>query len=145
MQSLQKTMLVAVGLALFPLLINACGKQAVAENSDTKIKSSPAIVTSEAAAAPLAVNDIADNPKAHLGHLVLAGVVGTVESKKGFVVVDKREYDKCGLSCLNEGAAKVPVRWTGAAPKVTDTVRVEGTLAKSEKGLIFTAEKIVKP
>lgn len=146
MQSLLKTILVAVCLALFPLFVTACGKQAAAENSDTKVKGAPAVVISAASpSALLAVNDLAASPSAHLGPVSLVGVVGTVSEKKGFVIVDTREYKECGLSCLTEaGTKKIPVRWTGAVPQVKDTVRIDGELQKDEKGYALLASKVAK-
>lgn len=145
MRSIEKKILVTLGLALFPLVVTACGKQAVAENSDTKVKGAPAVATSAAPAVPLAVNDLAASPSAHLGPVSLVGVVGTVSEKKGFVVVDTREYKECGLSCLTEaGTKKIPVRWTGAVPQVKDTVRIDGELQKEEKGYALRASKVAK-
>ena len=145
MRSTLKKVIVTAGLALFPLFVTACGKQAVAENSDTKVKGAPAVATSAAPAAPLAVNDLAASPSAHLGPVSLVGVVGTVSEKKGFVVVDSHEYKECGLSCLTEpGTKRIPVRWSGAAPQVKDTVRIDGELQKDGKGYALLASKVAK-
>jgi hypothetical protein len=73
----------------------------------------------------------------------LIGVVAAVSQGQGFVLVDRREYADCGLSCLAEpGTKKIPVRWSGDAPKLEQTVRVAGILSKTEKGLSFVAQQI---
>ena len=89
------------------------------------------------------VNDFAGKPGEHLGQVELIGVVAAVSQGQGFVLVDRREYADCGLSCLAEpGTKKIPVRWSGDAPKLEQTVRVAGILSKTEKGLSFVAQQI---
>ena len=57
------------------------------------------------------VNDLAGKPGEHLGQVQLIGVVAAVSQGQGFVLVDKREYADCGLTCLAEpGTKKIPVR-----------------------------------
>jgi hypothetical protein len=59
------------------------------------------------------------------------------------VLVDKSEYADCGLSCLAEpGTKRIPVRWSGDAPRLEQTVRVAGILRQTEKGLSFVAEEV---
>ena len=90
-----------------------------------------------------AVHEVAANPKQYLGNVALSGVVAAVTPGKGFILVDQREYDACGISCLYErGTAKVPVQWTGDAPMMEAHLRVEGILSESGKGLSFVGKKI---
>lgn len=98
-----------------------------------------------AAAAPSpTVSDVAAHPAAHLGHLVLSGVAGIVTPHKGFVLLDMGEYQREGLSALSEREKnRIPVAWSGQAPKVKETVRVDGTLAKTAKGYVFTASRVM--
>ncbi len=92
-----------------------------------------------------AVRDVAANPAAHLGQLVLTGVVGIVNSGKGFVLVDMKEYQNEGFNCLaTDEPTKISVRWTGKAPKVREKVCVQGRLSKEKTGYAFTAEKVEK-
>jgi hypothetical protein len=80
------------------------------------------------------VNDLAGKPGEHLGPVRLIGVVAVVSQGRGFVLVDQREYADCGLSCLTEqGTKKIPVHWSGNAPKLEQTVRVAGILIKPER------------
>jgi hypothetical protein len=89
------------------------------------------------------VNDLASKPDEHLGQVQLVGVVAAISQGEGFVLVDKREYADCGLSCLAEPATKkVPVRWSGDAPKLEQTVHVAGILSQSAKGLSFVAQEV---
>jgi hypothetical protein len=100
----------------------------------------PQLQTPEGA---VTVNDLAGNPREHLGRVQLVGVVAAVAQGKGFVLVDKREYADCGLTCLAEpGTKKIPVRWSGESPKLEQTLRVAGILSQSEKGLSFVAQEI---
>jgi hypothetical protein len=97
-------------------------------------------LTSESA---VTVNELAGKPGEHLGQVQLIGVVAAVSQGQGFVLVDKREYADCGLSCLSEpGTKKIPVRWSGHAPQLKQTVRVAGILSQSEQGLSFVAREI---
>ncbi len=94
---------------------------------------------------PLSVDELAANPGAHRGRISVVGVVGIVNPGKGFVLVDSREFENCGLSCLTEpGTNKIPFVWTGAAPQVKQTVQVDGTLEKTVKGFSIKAEKVTK-
>jgi hypothetical protein len=91
------------------------------------------------------VDDLASDPVAHLGELAVVGVVAAVKAGQGFIIVDKREYAACGLSCFNEpGTRKIPVRWDGAPPKLQQTVRITGVLEKSERRLFFSAKNVAE-
>jgi hypothetical protein len=91
----------------------------------------------------VSVNDLAGKPGEYLGNVQLIGVVAAVSQGQGFVLVDKREYADCGLICLAEpGTKKIPVRWSGDAPKLEQTVLVAGILSQSAQGLSFVAQKI---
>lgn len=91
----------------------------------------------------LSVNDLATRPVEHLGQIQLVGVVAAVSQGNGFVLVDKREYADCGISCIAEpGTKKIPVRWSGDAPKLEQTVRVDGTLRQTDKGLSLVAREV---
>ncbi len=92
---------------------------------------------------PLSVNELAANPGAHSGRVSVIGVVGIVNPGKGFVLVDSREFENCGLSCLTEpGTNKIPFIWTGTTPQVKQTVKVDGILEKTGKGFSIKAEKV---
>ena len=94
----------------------------------------------------VSVDDLAGKPADHLGQVQLVGVVAAVSQGKGFVLVDKREYVDCGLSCVAEPATKkIPVRWSGDAPKIEQTVRVVGVLSQIDKGLSLVAQEVVVP
>jgi hypothetical protein len=93
--------------------------------------------------AVLNVNDLAAKPAEHLGQIQLVGVVAAISQGNGFVLVDEREYADCGISCISEpGTKKIPVRWSGDAPKLEQTVRVEGTLRQTDKGLSLVAQEV---
>ncbi len=94
---------------------------------------------------PLSVDELAANPTAHSGRVSIVGVVGTVNPGKGFVLIDSREFQECGLSCLTEpGTKKIPFIWTGGTPQVKQTVQVDGILERTAKGFSIKAEKVTK-
>ncbi len=94
---------------------------------------------------PLSVNELAANPSSHSGRISVVGVVGTVNPGKGFVLIDSKEFQDCGLSCLTEpGTKKIPFLWSGAAPQVKQTVQVDGILEKTAKGFSIKAERVTK-
>ena len=91
------------------------------------------------------VDDLASDPSAYLGQVAVVGVVAAVKAGQGFTIVDKREYADCGLSCVNEPETrKIPIRWDGASPKLEQTVRIDGILEKSKRGLVFSAKNVVE-
>ncbi len=94
---------------------------------------------------PLSVNELAANPSSHSGRISVVGVVGMVNPGKGFVLIDSREFQECGLSCLTEpGTKKIPFIWTGATPQVKQTVQVDGILERTAKGFSIKAEKVTE-
>ena len=96
----------------------------------------------QASAIEISVNDLSEKPDRHLGPVQLVGVVAVVSQGQGFVLVDKREYADCGLSCLAEaGTRRIPVSWTGDAPRLEQTVRVAGILRRTEKGFGLLVER----
>jgi len=110
---------------------------AVAEAQDSRPQTAAGTVT---------VSDLAAKPGEYLGPVQLVGVVAAVSEGQGFVLVDPREYAACGLSCVTEAVtAKIPVRWPGDAPKLEQTLRVAGTLSRTDKGLSFVAQELSRP
>lgn len=127
-----KYLMIAAGLALLVAASTPPARAKVA-------KSAPAEAPSPS------VRDVATDPAAHLGHLALAGVVGIVTPRKGFVLVDLKEYREEGFACLTtDEPTKIAVQWTGAAPKVRERVQVDGKLVKGRKGYAFIADKVTR-
>ena len=123
-----KRLLLAVVFALFTNGVNGQDQQA---------QTGPGTVS---------VNDLVGKPADYLGQVQLVGVVAAVSAGNGFVLVDKREYADCGLSCVAEpNTKKIPVKWSGDAPKLEQTVRVEGTLHQTDKGLSLVAQEVRVP
>lgn len=97
------------------------------------------------AAKPLSVNQLAAKPDAYAGKVVVVGRVASATPGKGFTMIDSVNCATCTTECLtNKATKKIPFLWSGAAPMVKDVVRVEGALAKTAKGYIFTAERVIK-
>jgi hypothetical protein len=127
-----KTIIVTLGLALAAALPVST---TLAQSTNSPSAKTPAPE----------VRDVASKPSAYLGPLTLNGVVGIVTPKKGFVLVDLKEFQEEGFGCLaSDEPTKISVGWTGTAPKVKDKVRIEGKLVREKKGYKFTAEKVEK-
>ncbi len=154
---MQRNIMVNLGLAVVVAVLSGCGQTksqnvetTATEHDETAAKTTTAVASAPSAAAlsvrDVSVREVATSPSAHLGHLTFSGVVGIVTPKKGFVLVDMREYQGEGFSCLTKDEpTKIPVRWPGLAPKVKDVVRVYGQLVKGIDGYVFTASKVSKP
>ena len=73
----------------------------------------------------------------------VVGVVSRRDAAKGtFSLIDRAEYTKCrSVSCA---PASLPVRWTGALPGVTESVRVKGAVRDTKEGKFLFAESIEK-
>jgi hypothetical protein len=106
----------------------------------------PKKANSPATKKAVTVGELASKPAAHIGRATVVGIVATTAPGKSFLLLDSDEYRKCGLTCLTtEPGNKISVRWSGAAPKVEQSVRVDGVLAKTAQGFAFTAHKVGKP
>ena len=76
------------------------------------------------------VDDLASDPVAHLGEVAVVGVVAAVKAGQGFVIVDKREYAACGLSCFNEPwYSKSP----GALGRRSSEIPADGSHSRSSR------------
>ena len=73
----------------------------------------------------------------------VVGVVSRRDAAKGtFSLIDRAEYSKCrSVSCA---PASLPVRWTGALPGVTESVRVKGAVRDTKEGKFLFAESVEK-
>ena len=73
----------------------------------------------------------------------VVGVVSRRDAAKGtFSLIDRAEFSKCrSVSC---GPASLPVRWTGALPRVTESVRVKGGVRDTKEGKFLFAESVEK-
>ena len=97
-------------------------------------------------ATTVSVNEVATKPGEHVGSVQLVGVVIAVVQGKGFVLVDPREFAACGFGCLTEPSTKkIPVGWSGEAPKLEQVVRVAGTLSHGDKGWSLVAGEVDHP
>ncbi len=73
----------------------------------------------------------------------VVGVVSRRDAAKGtFALIDRAEYSRCrSVSCPS---ASLPVRWTGALPAVTESVRVKGAVRDTREGKFLFAESVEK-
>jgi hypothetical protein len=124
-------------LAIVALVVMAL----VALNAKNKRTSEP-----DAGARQLEVTTLTANPSDHLGSVLVAGVVGGVDARRSVVLlVDRAEAKECGLKCEDEPGKQVPLRWTGALPKVGSEILVSGRLARRPEGLVLTGIYAGKP
>lgn len=127
-------------------ILAALGIAAVGHAQPLKHTGKKTVSTPSAKVPPASeVRAVASNPAAHLGYLVLTGYVGIATPSKGFILVDNTEFRNEGLACLTVSEpTKIPVVWSGAAPKVKEAVRVDGNLVETAKGYTLTAAKVSK-
>lgn len=105
----------------------------------------PALSAPQPAAKPLSVNQLAEKPATFVGKVNVVGRVAAVTSGKGFTLIDSVNCATCTTECLTDKTTKkIPFLWSGAAPEVKGVILVQGSLAKTDKGYTFTAEKVTK-
>ena len=153
---MKQQIMAGLGLAVVAATLSGCGQgtqagaesgeaQPIAQAAPVEAPQAEPVAAKTTAKKPLDVDIVAGKPAAHVGKVSVVGVVATSKAKEGFLLIGLREYRECGLSCLTEpGTKKLPVRWSGAAPKIKDTVHVEGTIVRTDKGFTFTAKKVGK-
>lgn len=71
-------------------------------------------------------------------------VVGVVSrrdaAKRTFSLIDRAEFSRC--RSVNCAPASLPVRWTGALPGVSESVRVSGAVRDTGEGKFLFAESV---
>ena len=103
----------------------------------------------------LAVNDVATDPTAYSGDIVVVGVVQEVDSAaSSIVLIDEQEYETCGLfPCA--GAGLMPLylptggdktesgaEYVGTLPDLEQTVVVYGRITGSGSDVSFDVDRI---
>lgn len=75
------------------------------------------------------------------GVVRIQGVVNGVSSERHlFTLIDLREYQECrSTECAT---LSLPVRWSGAMPRLRSTVRVRGRTRSADGKLYFAAESV---
>lgn len=143
----------SVGVAASAAVLSGCGtstEQLIENPAQAKSQGVKKVDKRKKAISPatkkaVTVGELASKPASYLGRATVVGIVATTAPGKSFLLLDSDEYRKCGLTCLmTEPGNKIPVRWLGATPKAEQSVRVEGVLAKTAQGFIFTAHKVGK-
>ena len=93
------------------------------------------------AQAGLGVEEYMKHADRHHGSVIVEGVVTSASKAKGMLsLVDRKEYDACGLSACAEYT--LPIRWTGAMPDLKATVRVTGEAKTAGRKLVFVASSV---
>ncbi|HFQ81910.1 MAG TPA: hypothetical protein ENK33_11140 [Desulfobacterales bacterium] len=89
----------------------------------------------------ISVKELAANPAAFSGNIILRGVVaGVNKSQKIFGIIDLSEFKSCGtLLCARY---TLPVKYSGNPPEVKSIVKISGRLIKNHRGLIIEAGNI---
>lgn len=90
----------------------------------------------------LTVNELAAKPDNFIGKVTITGRVAAVTSNTGFTLIDNTTCTTCTTECKN--IKKIPLRWSGASPKLKDIVLAQGIWAKTTTGFTFTADKVTK-
>lgn len=75
------------------------------------------------------------------GQVRVRGVVSSVQADTGLMtLIDRSEWDACGV--VTCAPLSLPVRWTGAMPKVKDGVEVLGHVETQQGKLVLVAEDL---
>ena len=91
--------------------------------------------------AVIGVEDLMQNVERHRGTIRVEGVVSAVVSdRQVLTLIDTRELRECGVTTC--ARLKLPVRWTGAMPRVGEIVRVDGEVQAQEGKRLFIAGKL---
>ncbi len=89
----------------------------------------------------LGVDEVAKDPKAHQGRIVVEGVVDKVMvSRRTFTLIDSEEFAACGVTTCAEYSLPVSVPETGyrgALPKEQETLVLLGELTALDRGFRF--------
>jgi hypothetical protein len=89
----------------------------------------------------LNVDDIALDPSVYTGKISVAGAVSFVyPSQDNFVIIDIKEYDKCGV--VTCAINHLTVSYQKQLPNVKDRVIINGELVKTNSGYILNAESV---
>lgn len=89
----------------------------------------------------LGVEELMQHGEQHPGTLRVEGVVSAIGSEKDMLaLIDTRELRECGVTTC--ARFKLPVRWTGAMPRVGEIVRVEGEAREENGKRLFIARKL---
>ena len=118
------------------LLVAAVGAVFVKRNS--ALHSS---VESGNSSSAVGVDDLMRNPhRCGKGLIRVEGVVShVVPGDRRVTLIDRREFEKCGLGCAE---LTLPVRWSGPMPAVRDLVCMEGEVQDEGGKLIFIARTV---
>jgi hypothetical protein len=96
----------------------------------------------------LGVDDVAADPMAYDGPIVVEGVVSFVDAVSStFVIIDVSEYELCGVvdCAINEIPVPVPAhQYDGTLPVVRDFVLVHGEMVDSGTGYSLDAAEVQK-
>jgi hypothetical protein len=93
------------------------------------------------APAVLGVEELMQNVKRHRGTIRVEGVVSAVASdRQALTLIDTRELRECGVTTC--ARFKLPVRWTGAMPRVGEIVQVDGEVQEQDGKRLFIARKL---
>ncbi|MBI2501761.1 MAG: hypothetical protein HYW07_00810 [Candidatus Latescibacteria bacterium] len=78
-----------------------------------------------------------------VAEVVVEGVISaSAPDHQLLALIDREEFQRCKLT--NCAALTLPVRWTGAMPRVEETVRVMGTIQETHGKLLFVAQRLEK-
>lgn len=89
----------------------------------------------------LDVDDLAADPSAYIGKITVRGAVSFVyPSWNSFVIIDTKEYDKCGV--VTCAINHLVVSYSKQLPKMKDRVEILGELIKSNGSYVLKADDV---
>lgn len=89
------------------------------------------------------VDEVMRSPGRYKGLIKIEGAVSEVYPKDKFIVlIDRKEFKQCGKTTC--ALLKLPVKWGGPMPSVSDIVAVTGEVKKDKGTRFFDASSLEK-
>lgn len=89
------------------------------------------------------VDEVMRSPGRYKGVIKIEGAVSEVYPKDNFIVlIDRKEFKQCGKTTC--ALLKLPVKWSGPIPSVSDIVAVTGEVKENKGARFFDASALEK-
>ncbi len=132
----------AVGLSAIVVLLGV-GQAFLYQDSTAQAQSEQTSIVDEKQPDFVHVDELAKDPHAYPGEIVLRAVVAKSNESEGVVsVIDSREFESCGqLKCAEN---YLPVKISGSLPEPRTLLFITGQVVRDKQGLVFQATQVKK-
>lgn len=137
-----KTGHIAVGLSAI-LVVLGVGHAFLYQSNTAQAQSEQTATAEEQPLGYIHVDELAKDPHAYPGEIVLRAVVAKSNESEGVVsVIDSREFESCGqLKCAEN---YLPVKISGTLPEPKTLLLITGQVIRDKHGLVFQATQVKK-